>query len=74
MGGHGVSEETVDRRFSSALENLKKIYLLCDNINIYDNSGSSIVLVAYQFDGKLVRTTIDCFWCDNLIQELTKTK
>ena len=74
MGGHGVSEETIDRRFGSSLENFYKVYNLCDNINIFDNSGSSMVLVAYSKSGILKRTDVSCEWCDNLIQNLNETK
>ena len=74
MGGHGVSEETIDRRFGSSLENFYKVYNLCDNINIFDNSGSSMVLVAYSKSGILKRTDVSCEWCDNLIQNLNENK
>ncbi len=34
MGGHVVSDDTIERRFTGALDNLKKIYPLCDTVNI----------------------------------------
>lgn len=37
-GGHGVSEGTIDRRFSTSKENFLKIYPLCDSVIIYDNT------------------------------------
>ena len=70
LGGHGVSEETIDKRFSGALENLKKMYHLCDTINIYDNSGEAIVLGAYLHNGKLEKTSVECKWIEELIKEL----
>ena len=72
MGGHGVSDETIERRFTGALDNLKKIYPLCDTVNIYDNSGESLELVAYVYDGKLEKTEVNCQWCDELLKELKK--
>ena len=72
MGGHGVSEDTIDRRFVGSIENLKKIYRICDTINIYDNSGTSIELVAYGSNGKIEKTDIVCAWSDKLIEELNK--
>ena len=71
MGGHGVSDDTIDRRFSGAIENFKKIFPYCDTINMYDNSGISMELVAtYIGNGTLKRNNIKCKWCDELIKEL----
>jgi len=71
MGGHGVSDDTIDRRFFGAIENFKKIFPYCDTINMYDNSGISMELVAtYIGNGTLKRNNIKCKWCDELIKEL----
>jgi len=73
MGGHGVSDDTIDRRFFGAIENFKKIFPYCDTINMYDNSGISMELVAtYIGNGTLKRNNINCKWCDELIKELNK--
>lgn len=37
-GGHGIPDEAVERRYVDSLLNLKKVYSICDKINIYDNS------------------------------------
>lgn len=68
LGGHGVSPETVDRRFSSSKDNFKKIFHLCDTVNIYDNSGDSLVLVASYVNGKFNRTDFPCKWVDELLE------
>ena len=71
MGGHGVSDDTIERRFSGAIENFKKIFSYCDTINIYDNSGFAMELVAtYIGNGELKKTNIKCKLCDDLIKEL----
>jgi len=71
MGGHGVSDDTIDRRFFGAIENFKKIFPYCDTINMYDNSRISMELVAiYIGNGTLKRNNINCKWCDELIKEL----
>ena len=68
---HGVNDDTIDRRFSGAIENFKKIFPYCDTINMYDNSGISMELVAtYIGNGTLKRNNIKCKWCDELIKEL----
>jgi len=73
MGGHGVSDETIEKRFSGAMENLKKIFPYCNTVNIYDNSGTSMVLVAtYVGAGGFIKTNISCGWCEELIKELKR--
>ena len=70
MGGHGVSGETIDRRFDVSKDNLKKILPLCDTVNIYDNSGDGLALVASYIDGAWIRSGFSCRWADELISEL----
>ena len=70
LGGHGVSEETIDRRFNSSVENFYKIYKLCDTINIFDNSGDNLVLVAYSKGDIIKRTDAPCKWCDKLLKKI----
>lgn len=70
LGGHGVSPETIDRRFQSSYENFLRIYPLCDTINIYDNSDKSIVLVAYCKNGKVTRNSVPCLWVDSLLEKI----
>ena len=70
MGGHGVSGETIDRRYNASQENLKKVFPLCDTVNIYDNSGDGLVLVASYVDGTWIRSGVSCLWADELISGL----
>ncbi len=41
-GGHGIDEQDIRRRYSTSLQNLKKVIPLCDEVKIYDNT--------YQFE------------------------
>ena len=70
MGGHGVSPETIDRRFQSSYDNFLRIFPLCDTINIYDNSGNSMVLISYCKNGKITRNSIPCSWADSLLEKM----
>ena len=70
LGGHGVSQETIDRRFISSKENFRKVFPLCDTVNIYDNSGDGLVLVASYVKGKLNRTNFPCVWVDELLASI----
>lgn len=71
-GGHGVSEETVERRFGTSKENFIKIYSLCDSVIIYDNT-EQMTCVASVKAGKLTLIQhID--WVDELLRELNLIK
>ena len=70
MGGHGVSGETIDRRYNASQGNLKKVFPLCDTVNIYDNSGDGLALVASYVDGTWIRSCVSCLWADELISGL----
>lgn len=37
-GGHGIPNETIERRYRDSLINLKNVVDICDKINIYDNT------------------------------------
>ncbi|AND85506.1 ATPase [Clostridium tyrobutyricum] len=51
-GGHGISEEAVERRYYESLENLKILMLVCDETNIYDNT-KQIEEIAYLINGAI---------------------
>ena len=70
LGGHGVSESTIEHRFETSAENFLKIYDLCDQINIYDNSGEYLVLAAYTVCGKLQKTNVDIAWVNKLLSKI----
>lgn len=64
LGGHGVSNETIERRFDRAKENFIKAIPLCDKIAVYDNSAETLVYIAYSLNGQLCRTKYPCKWFD----------
>ena len=67
LGGHGVSPETIGRRFISSKENFVKVLPLCDSVNIYDNSGECLVLVAAYVGGEWIRAGHSCPWAEELL-------
>ncbi len=69
-GGHGVSEGTIERRFISSKETFVKIFPYCDTVNIYDNSGDKIEIIACYKNGQLQKTSTHCKWVDELIKLL----
>ena len=38
MGGHGIPDKDVEKRFGESLRNLHKIIDLCDLVALYDNT------------------------------------
>lgn len=70
LGGHGVSETTIEHRYEASVENFVKVYNLCDQINIYDNSGEYLVLAAYTINGKLQKTNAETEWVNELISRM----
>lgn len=70
LGGHGVSEGTIEHRYEMSVENFLNVYGYCDKINIYDNSGDSLVLVAYTIDGKFIKNCFNIEWVNNLLSRL----
>ncbi len=39
MGGHGIPDQDVDRRYEESLRNLKRVLGLCDLAALYDNTA-----------------------------------
>ena len=38
-GGHGIPEEDLRRRYVGSFENLRRVFSLCDEIRVFDNSA-----------------------------------
>lgn len=37
-GGHGIPDDTIERRYYESLKNLNEVIAVCDELNIYDNT------------------------------------
>lgn len=44
-GGHGIEPHLIDKRFNESLQNLPKVMPFCDEILLFDNSGSEAELI-----------------------------
>ena len=53
VGGHGIPEEDIERRYTETFENLNKILNDCDRISFYDNTNEFERFAVIE-DGKLV--------------------
>lgn len=52
-GGHGIPDETIEKRYSQSMENLAKAIPLCDRVKIYDNTEQFLRFASYE-QGKMV--------------------
>lgn len=66
-GGHGVSEDTLEKRFVYSKENLKQVIPLCNKVMIYDNTDfcKKVMLI----EKGQVKEKEPCLWAENLLQE-----
>lgn len=51
-GGHGISDNDIERRYYDSLRNLIEILPLCDEVNIYDNT-EMLTEIIYFNNGKI---------------------
>lgn len=54
MGGHGIPDKDVDKRYEESLTNLHKIINLCDLAALYDNTDRFRRFAIYK-SGDLIR-------------------
>lgn len=52
-GGHGIPEDAIERRYYESLENLKELLIVCNEINIYDNTNK-FRHIGYICNGKII--------------------
>ena len=68
-GGHGVTGETIERRFIKSKENFLKVAPLCDTVTIHDNS-KSMMTVAMIINNKIERGNNTVPWVEELLIQL----
>ena len=56
MGGHGIPDQDVDRRYQESLKNLKTVIGLCDLAALYDNTTEFRRFAIYR-NGEAVRVS-----------------
>ena len=64
MGGHGIPEENIKRRYYVSLSKLKELMSLIDELYIYDNS-KYMNLVAKVIVGYRTLLENDCLWLNS---------
>lgn len=53
-GGHGISDEDIERRYAETFENMKRVLPLCDLAAVYDNTEAFKRFAIFK-NGKCVR-------------------
>lgn len=71
-GGHGIPEESIERRFYESRENLAKISEYCDKITIYDNTDVLITKVYIKNNNILYKGSNLPIWLDEFVKKLGK--
>ena len=64
MGGHGIPEEDIKRRYYVSLSKLRELMPLIDELYIYDNSNH-MNLVAKTIAGYRTLLDTDCLWLNS---------
>jgi predicted ABC-type ATPase len=54
MGGHGIPEKDIRRRFNISLNNLKKAIALCNDVLVYDNTERFKLIATFR-NGQLIK-------------------
>ena len=47
-GGHGISEQDIEKRYQESLQNLKKVLPLCDLVVLYDNTDILVNIADFE--------------------------
>ena len=71
-GGHGISDETIERRFVTSQENFLKIYPLCNDVIIYDNT-KQMQCAAMITNGK-IEILRKIAWVNELLKKVNLTR
>ncbi|MCR4687238.1 MAG: hypothetical protein K5659_06685 [Lachnospiraceae bacterium] len=73
-GGHGISDEDIERRYYESLDNLKKTIPLCDKVFIYDNSVFFRWIAMYRNGQREWASKDKPVWIEDLEDYFTKGK
>ncbi|MGH4049812.1 MAG: zeta toxin family protein [Clostridium sp.] len=66
-GGHGIPEDTIERRYYASLKNLKGTIEICDEINVYDNTEIFKEIIEFK-DGNIIWEDKNIpNWANNLL-------
>lgn len=68
MGGHGIDEDLIRKRYSSSQENFLKFISICDNIKVFDNTTLELKKIAKITNGK-IEIISNVQWFDNLVNK-----
>jgi predicted ABC-type ATPase len=62
IGGHGIPEEDLRRRYGVSLPNLKRAVNICDRVYVYDNSVIFKPIATFQNGNLITRNDLGIEW------------
>ncbi len=68
IGGHGIEEKDIRKRYDSSLENLKTAIQLCDEVYIYDNTINFRQMAIFK-NGVQITNNEMCGWLKHIMTE-----
>ncbi|MCB2353869.1 zeta toxin family protein [Clostridium estertheticum] len=68
-GGHGIPEDTIERRYYASLKNLKMAIEICDEINVYDNTEKFKQVIDLRDANIIWKDKNMPGWTDDLLDE-----
>jgi predicted ABC-type ATPase len=66
IGGHGIPEEDLRRRFDISLPNLKRAVNICDRVYVYDNSVIFKPIATFQNGNIITRNDLGIEWFNKI--------
>ena len=67
-GGHGIPDDTIERRYYDSLKNLNEVIKICDEINIYDNTEMFREIMDFKNGDLIWKDKNIPTWANNIIR------
>lgn len=68
-GGHGIPEDTIERRYYASLKNLKEAIKVCDEINVYNNTEIFKEIIDFKDSNIIWKDKNIPSWANNILNE-----
>ena len=66
-GGHGIPDDTIERRYYDSLKNLNEVIGICDEINIYDNTEMFKIIMSIENSNIIWNDKKMPSWASNIL-------
>ena len=69
VGGHGIPDKDIERRYYDSLNNLNNVIEICDEVNIYDNTEVLKEVIYLKNDKIIWRDKKILNWANDILQK-----